>query len=66
MNWNSLELGDVLLKILNSKKDFKYLVKDSQTPRGLNEQALKQLRKAGFYRHLEKSLNNILKRLKKV
>ena len=22
MNWNSLELGDVLLKILNSKKDF--------------------------------------------
>ena len=51
---------------INSKKDLKYLVKDSQTPRGLNEQALKQLRKAGFYRHLEKSLNNIFKRLKKV
>ena len=52
--------------IMNSKKDLKYLVKDSQTPRGLNEQAVKQLRKAGFYRSLEKSLNSILKRLNKV
>ncbi len=52
--------------VINSKKDLKYLVKDSQTPRGLNEQAVKQLRKSGFYRHLEKSLNGILKRLKKV
>ena len=51
---------------INSKKDLKYLVKDSQTPRGLNEQAVKQLRKAGFYRNLEKSLNGILKRLNKV
>ena len=51
---------------INSKKDLKHLVKDSQTPKGLNEQALKQLRKAGFYRHLEKSLNSILKRLNKV
>jgi len=51
---------------INSNKDLKYLVKDSQTPRGLNEQAVKQLRKAGFYRNLEKSLNSILKRLNKV
>ena len=51
---------------INSKKDLKYLVKDSQTPGGLNEQAVKKLRKAGFYRNLEKSLNSILKRLKKV
>ena len=51
---------------INSGKDLKYLVKDSQTPRGLNEQAVKQLRKAGFYRNLEKSLNGILKRLNKV
>ena len=51
---------------INSKKDLKYLVKDSQTPRGLNEQAVKKLRKSGFYRHLEKSLNGILKRLNKV
>ena len=52
--------------VMNSKKDLKYLVKDSQTPRGLNEQAVKQLRKAGFYRSLEKSLNSVLKRLNKV
>ena len=52
--------------LMNSKKDLKYLVKDSQTPKGLNEQAVKQLRKAGFYRSLEKSLNSILKRLNKV
>ena len=52
--------------VMNSKKDLKYLVKDSQTPKGLNEQAVKQLRKAGFYRSLEKSLNSILKRLNKV
>ena len=51
---------------INSKKDLKYLVKDSQTPKGLNEQAVKQLRKAGFYRDLEKSLNSILKRLNRV
>ena len=51
---------------INSKKDLKYLVKDSQTSKGLNEQAVKKLRKSGFYRHLEKSLNGILKRLKKV
>ena len=52
--------------VMNSKKDLKYLVKDSQTPKGLNEQAVKQLRKAGFYRSLENSLNSILKRLNKV
>ena len=52
--------------VINSKKDLKYLVKDSQTPKGLNEQAVKQLRKSGFYRSIEKSLNSILKRLNKV
>jgi len=52
--------------VMNSKKDLKYLVNDSQTPKGLNEQAVKQLRKAGFYRSLENSLNSILKRLNKV
>ena len=40
--------------LINSKKDLKYLVKSSQTPRGLNEHALKYLKKAGFYRHLLK------------
>ena len=42
---------------INSKKDLKYLVKESQTPGGLNEQAITKLRKNGFYRNLEKSLD---------
>ncbi len=52
--------------VANSKKDLKYLVKESQTSRGLNEQGVKELRKAGFYRSTEKTLNSILKRLNKV
>ena len=52
--------------VANSKKDLKYLVKESQTPRGLNEQGVKELRKAGFYKSSEKTLNSILKRLNKV
>jgi len=52
--------------VVNSKKDLKYLVKESQTPGGLNEQGVKELRKAGFYRSTEKTLNSILKRLNKV
>ena len=50
---------------VNSKKDLKYLVKESQTPKGLNEQGVKELTKAGFYKSLEKTLNNIHKRLNK-
>ena len=52
--------------IVNSNKDLKYLVKESQTPRGLNEQGVKELRKYGVYRSTEKTLNSILKRLNKV
>ena len=52
--------------VVNSNKDLKYLVKESQTPRGLNEQGVKKLRKDGFYRATEKTLNSILKRLNKV
>ena len=52
--------------VVNSKKDLKHLVKESQTPRGLNEQGVKELRKSGFYRSTEKTLNSILKRLNKV
>ena len=48
------------------KKGLKFLVKNSQTPGGLNEQAVNQLRTAGFYHHLEKTLNSILKRINKV
>ena len=51
--------------VVNSKKDIKHLVKESQTPKGLNEQGVKELTKAGFYRKLEKTLNNIHKRLDK-
>ena len=49
--------------VANSKKDLKHLVKDSQTPKGLNEQGVKELTKAGFYKSLEKTLNSIHKRL---
>ena len=52
--------------VVNSNKDLKYLVKESQTPRGLNEQGVKELKKSGFYRSTEKTLNSILKRLNKV
>ena len=52
--------------VVNSNKDLKYLVKESQTPRGLNEQGVIELRKSGFYRSTEKTLNSILKRLNKV
>ena len=51
--------------VVNSKKDLKYLVKESQTPKGLNEQGVKELTKAGFYKSLEKTLNSIRKRLNK-
>ena len=51
--------------VVNSKKDLKYLVKESQTPKGLNKQGVKELTKAGFYKSLEKTLNSIHKRLNK-
>ena len=49
--------------VVNLKKDLKYLVKESQTPKGLNEQGIKELSKSGFYKSLEKTLNSIHKRL---
>ena len=52
--------------VVNSKKDLKFLVKDSQTPKGLNEQGVRELRKYGFFSSTEKTLNSILKRLNKV
>jgi pyrroline-5-carboxylate reductase len=51
--------------VKNSKMNLKYLVKDSQTPKGLNEQGVKELSKAGFYKSLEKTLNSIHSRLNK-
>ena len=51
--------------VVNSKKNLKYLVKESQTPKGLNEQGVKELTKSGFYKSLEKTLNSIHLRLSK-
>ena len=50
---------------VNAKKDLKILVKNSQTPRGLNEQAVNELRKSGFFKSLNITTNSVLKRLKK-
>ena len=47
----------------NAKKDLKYLVKESQTSKGLNEQGVRELTKLGFYKKVEKTLNSIHKRL---
>jgi len=51
--------------VVNSKKELKHLVKESQTPKGLNEQGLKEMSKKGVYKSLINTLNNIHKRLKK-
>ncbi len=51
--------------VINSKKKLKYLVKESQTPKGLNEQGLKELRNKGVYKSVINTLNSIHKRLNK-
>ena len=43
----------------------KKLVAESQTPRGLNEQALRELQKGKFYSKLNVALNNIHRKLNK-
>ena len=61
----SLFLALSMDAVVNSKRDLKYLVNDSQTPKGLNEQGVRELTKLGFYKKLEKTLNSIHKRLNK-
>jgi len=51
--------------VKNSKENLKNLVKESQTPKGLNEQGVKELTRAGFYKSLEKTLDSIYRRLNK-
>ena len=51
--------------VVNSRKELKYLVKESQTPRGLNEQGLKEISKRGVYKSVISTLNSIHKRLNK-
>ena len=49
--------------VMNSKKELKYLVKESQTPKGLNEQGLREMNKKGVYKSVVNTLNIIHKRL---
>jgi len=51
--------------VMNSNKDLKLLVKDSQTPKGLNEQGLKEMIKKDVYKSVTGTLNSIYKRLDK-
>jgi len=51
--------------VMSSNKDLKLLVKDSQTPKGLNEQGLKEMTKKDVYKSLTSTLNSIYKRLDK-
>ena len=51
--------------VVNSKKELKFLVKGSQTPKGLNEQGLKEMTKKGVYKSVINTLNSIHKRLNK-
>ena len=51
--------------VVNSKKELKYLVKESQTPKGLNEQGLNEMIKKGSYKSIINTLNSIYKRLNK-
>ena len=51
--------------VVNSKKDLKYLVKESQTSKGLNEQGLKKMIKSNVYKSIIKTLNTINERLSK-
>lgn len=50
--------------VSKSKKDLNLLVKNSQTPKGLNEQSLRFLKKEGYYKKINTSLDKIYKRLK--
>ena len=51
--------------VVNSNKDLKYLVKESQTSKGLNQQGLNTMSKKGVYKSLVNTLNSIHKRLNK-
>ena len=51
--------------VANSKKELKFLVKESQTPKGLNEQGLNEMIKKGTYKNIIKTLDAIHKRINK-
>jgi pyrroline-5-carboxylate reductase len=49
--------------IEKKSQGFKKLVKESQTPKGLNMQVLNELKKGKFYSKLIKAMDNINKRV---
>ena len=51
--------------VVNSNKDLKHLVKESQTPKGLNQQGLNTMSKKGVYKSVVNTLDSIHKRLNK-
>ena len=51
--------------VKHSKKELSNLVKDSQTPKGFNEQGLKEMSKKNVYKSIVSTLNSIHKRLSK-
>ena len=51
--------------VVNSKKELRYLVRESQTPKGLNEQGLREMTKKGVYKSVVNTLNSIHERLNK-
>jgi pyrroline-5-carboxylate reductase len=53
------------MRLINSNKDLKILVKDSQTPKGLNEQGLNEMIKKDVYKSVASTLDGIYKRLNK-
>ncbi len=61
----SLFLALSKMRVVNSKKNLNLLVKESQTPKGLNEQGLNKMNKKGVYKAMTQTLNNIHKRLNK-
>ena len=50
---------------VNANKDLKHLVKESQTPKGLNQQGVNTKSKKGVYKSVVNTLNSIHKRLNK-
>ena len=51
--------------VINSTKDLKLLIKESQTSKGLNEQGLKEMIEKDVYKSVVSTLNSIHKRLDK-
>ena len=51
------------MRLTKKSQGFKKLVAESQTPKGLNMQVLKELKRGKFYTKFIKALDNISKRV---